>query len=367
MGLATTNYGRTSYGADEANYGGTGMGEGGQPEPPPQTGGPPPSSTSPTSMHPAKKAAYARLRTAYRNVFGPTRTVTDEELESHLAGRYDDATVTNAIRTIVHSQEAEGYRGSDANKNYVANQANAYARLKAAYKKYLGREGTPDEYESHFPANGMDRYGLSSVEAAISVIANSPEAQAYTERGGGSAEGGGEGTTREDRDKLTWNSTGRMLGFAVGSDYGGDLKARNSVKNTFGRLASRYPNTPEGLKQLMADAEFRKYFPNATLVSGGAGDKINFGGVQSDFESGTPVYEVDVLVNSNPETNTADGWAWQPAGGASPTPTPTQTPATPAKPQEPTPDQRLAAGRTVPTGSPWVQNFYDYLQSQQRL
>lgn len=129
----------------------------------------------------------------------------------------------------------------------------------------------------------------------------------------GPAAGGGMGT-REDRDRLTWGNAGSMSGFQVGSDYGGDTKARNSVKNTFGRIASRYKNAPSQLDAIMADPEFQRYFPNASRVQGGAGDKIDFGGVLSDFESGTPVGVVDVLQSADPNADTAENWVWLPDG-----------------------------------------------------
>ena len=119
--------------------------------------------------------------------------------------------------------------------------------------------------------------------------------------------------TRDTRDALKYGNVGRMEGFNTG-DYGVDLKARNSVKNTFGRIASRYANAPNSVEAMMADPDFKSAFPNATRVAGGAGDKIDFGGVLSDFESGSPVGVVDVLTASDPKNNTANGWAWMPDG-----------------------------------------------------
>lgn len=115
--------------------------------------------------------------------------------------------------------------------------------------------------------------------------------------------------TREMRDQLGWSGVGRMEGFEVGSSYGGDMKARNSVKNTFGRIASRYPSQPSSIDRIMADPDFQAAFPNARRLSF---DKIDFGGVMSDFESGSPVGVVDVLTSADPTTDVARGWAWQP-------------------------------------------------------
>ena len=101
------------------------------------------------------------------------------------------------------------------------------------------------------------------------------------------------------------------------SSYGSDLKARNSVKNTFATIASRYASKPSSLDQILADADFKRLFPNAKKVGF---DKIDFGGVKSDFESGTPVGIVDVLTAADPNTDTARGWWWgYDAGGTGPT------------------------------------------------
>jgi len=116
------------------------------------------------------------------------------------------------------------------------------------------------------------------------------------------------------RDAYARGTVGTMEGFNTG-DYGGDVKARTSVKNTFGRIASRYAASPNSMAAMMADPDFKAAFPNARLVPGGAGDKIDFGGVLSDFEGGTPVGIVDVGTSFDPRTNTGRGWAWQPDGG----------------------------------------------------
>lgn len=117
----------------------------------------------------------------------------------------------------------------------------------------------------------------------------------------------------DDRDRLRYSSTGALGGFNTG-DYGGDRKARNSVKNTFGRIASRYASAPNSLDAVMQDADFRAAFPNARKVGH---DKIDFGGVQSDFESGTPVGIVDILEASDPSNNTAKRWQWLTDDGGS--------------------------------------------------
>jgi hypothetical protein len=113
------------------------------------------------------------------------------------------------------------------------------------------------------------------------------------------------GMSREERDKLQWGSAGRMRGFEVGSDYGGDLKARNSLKNTMGKLFSNYESTPENLRMIAASEEFKRLAPNARLIDHETDPKIDFGGQLSDYEEGVPVGIVDVLEKSG-----MGGWQW---------------------------------------------------------
>lgn len=112
------------------------------------------------------------------------------------------------------------------------------------------------------------------------------------------------------RDALGgYAGNGALTGFNT-SDYGGDVKGRNSMKNTFGRIASRYKNAPSSIDSIMADPDFQRHFAGAKKVEGGAGDKIDFGGMLSDFESGVPVGVVDVLKAADPNSDSADAWAW---------------------------------------------------------
>lgn len=114
-------------------------------------------------------------------------------------------------------------------------------------------------------------------------------------------------TARQQRGQLGWSQTGAMEGFRVGYGYEGDEKARNSVKNTFGRIASRYEAKPSSIDAIINDPDFKKFFPNAKKVGF---DKIDFGGVMSDFETGTPVGVVDVGAGFDPESDTGRGWWW---------------------------------------------------------
>lgn len=249
----------------------------------------------------------------------------------------------------------------DQGGQYEQQRQAAYTSLRAAYKRYLKREPSEAELESHLAG----RYDSVTVQRALRIIQDSPEAattspgQSTTPNPPGTQPpappGGQQGQqgqttgpfTREQRDQLTWGNVGRMEGFEVGSTYGGDTKARNSVKNTFGRIASRYPATPAGLRQAMEDPEFKRAFPNAKLVDHPTGDKIDFGGVRSDFESGTPVGIVDVgrsFSGANQQEQTA--WVWQPESTSSASYQRTQSQFFP--PDTPTPQPGVRTGQEGP-------------------
>jgi len=230
---------------------------------------------------------------------------------------------------------------------FQAGNANS---MNDAYRQFTGRDGDAAGLAAHAKNPG-------GFEGAINAIANSDEAKAYANRpqtilgGTTTTPPAGEAFTRENRDALKYGNVGRMEGFNT-SDYGGDVKARNSVKNTFGRIASRYANAPNSVEAMMADPDFKSAFPNAKRVAGGAGDKIDFGGVLSDFESGSPVGVVDVLTASDPRNNTANGWAWMPDGEGGMVQTQgTSTPQANA----PTGGQRIdngSIGRPAPADAP---------------
>jgi hypothetical protein len=119
---------------------------------------------------------------------------------------------------------------------------------------------------------------------------------------------------KEARNALGgYAGVGQMNGFNTGG-YGGDMKAANSVKNTAGRIFSRYGNDRSGFEAIFDDpndpndafdADWKRYFPNATWDGR---DKINFGGVLSDFESGVPVSWVDTAKGWSGDKG--EGWQW---------------------------------------------------------
>lgn len=83
---------------------------------------------------------------------------------------------------------------------------------------------------------------------------------------------------------------------------------QDSVKYRAGEILWKYPPTPEGLRQAVQDPEFRELFPNARIVEDNTGDKIDFGGVLSDFDHGVPVYRVDV--GKAFSAGGGEGWTW---------------------------------------------------------
>ena len=242
---------------------------------------------------------------------------------------------------------AQKYTSDFWSQNPTGFQAGNANSLNDAYKQFTGRDGDAAGLAAHARNPG-------GFDGAINAIANSDEAKAYANRPQ-TILGGTTTTppafTRENRDALKYGNVGRMEGFNT-SDYGGDVKARNSVKNTFGRIASRYANAPNSVEAMMADPDFKSAFPSAKRVAGGAGDKIDFGGVLSDFESGSPVGVVDVLTASDPRNNTANGWAWMPDGeGGTQQTQGTSTPQANA----PTGGQRIdngSIGRPAPADAP---------------
>jgi hypothetical protein len=165
---------------------------------------------------------------------------------------------------------------------------------------------TPNPYDLEQDAFVRQMGGNNTTMTPLGGV--SP-AQAVNEPAAPTPPAGPVGNGVEARNALGgYAGVGTMGGFNQ-SGYGGDMKAANSMKNTFGRIASRYGNNAEGLQSVMNDADFKRYFPNAKLgADNGRGGMIDFGGTLSDFESGTPVGLVDVL-KAYDGTN-AEEWQW---------------------------------------------------------
>jgi len=254
---------------------------------------PPPTVPPPIGTDAARKS----IADAYQRELG--RAATGTEIDRWLSGAFGHGDATNLdpiMKAIGASGEAQAFR--DRPKS-----------IQEAYRRFLGREASPEEFASHVGNPG----GFAGI---LNTIASSPEAQAYQARTTtGSPSSSPTAIDKAARDQIARGNVGVMSGFEQG-DYGGDVKARTSVKNMFGRIAQRYANRPGSIDAILADPDFKRLFPNAKKVPGGAGDKIDFGGVLSDFETGTPVGIVDVLTQSDPRTNTAGAWWWNPEGAA---------------------------------------------------
>lgn len=105
-------------------------------------------------------------------------------------------------------------------------------------------------------------------------------------------------------DDIKRGTVGVTKGFSEdGLNGNRDVRGSNTIKNINGRFFSNLPAKPSSIPTLLADPRFRAQFPNATQVGF---DKIDYG-------DGKPV---DVLVNANPDTDTAENWAWQPESEA---------------------------------------------------
>lgn len=112
-------------------------------------------------------------------------------------------------------------------------------------------------------------------------------------------------------ENIASGNVGTLEGFNTNA-WGGNAPEgyeANSIKNTFGKIASRYAAKPSSLQQILNDPDFKRFFPEAKIVQGGAGDKIDFG-------DGKPI---DVLRAADPNADTAGAWQWgvEDGGGAS--------------------------------------------------
>lgn len=99
-------------------------------------------------------------------------------------------------------------------------------------------------------------------------------------------------------EKVTWGDTSGLRGFNTNEwgDGGTEGYEDSSIKNTFGKIATRYPHNADGLRALMQDPDFVSRFPEARILEHPTDPKIDFG-------DGNPV---DVLFQSD------QGWQWGP-------------------------------------------------------
>lgn len=89
-------------------------------------------------------------------------------------------------------------------------------------------------------------------------------------------------------------------GFSYNERASRGERGANTIKNSFGKIASRYDPTQAGAsKAVMADPDFQKLFPEAKLVEHPNGDMIDFG-------DGNPV---DVLRAAR-AGGAGEAWQW---------------------------------------------------------
>lgn len=82
---------------------------------------------------------------------------------------------------------------------------------------------------------------------------------------------------------------------------------------------------PSEIAGIVTSADFQKRFPGATFDGK---DRVNFNGAMSDGTTGTPVYDIDVLMGADREGDSSNGFWWGhdvpgmnqgPAAGGAPT------------------------------------------------
>lgn len=79
-----------------------------------------------------------------------------------------------------------------------------------------------------------------------------------------------------------------------------------SVKYDAGRML--YGKTkPSEIGGVVTSAEFQKRFPGATFDGK---DRVNFNGAMSDGTTGVPVYDIDVLMAADRDSDSSNGFWW---------------------------------------------------------
>lgn len=135
--------------------------------------------------------------------------------------------------------------------------------------------------------------------AAQRTTIGDPTRGAFAQYGDGNIEGA--------QGMRTGDYMGQLEGFNTGA-WGSDERGSNSIKNTFGKIASRYDvSQPGAVRQLMQDPDFQNFFPGAKLVEHPNADLIDFG------DGNGPV---DVIRGAVAGGSGA-GWQWgaNPIGG----------------------------------------------------
>ena len=201
------------------------------------------------------------------------------------------------------------------------------------YRDILGREGSDQEIEGHLDNPGGEQ-GLYDLFQSVAgnqsdgrvneATVGSPQQTAYQSdyqvqgdappvittqppnvSGGYIAPGPASPVVQTDQwsggDTVVPNANfGRTTGYDLKNFNDPDMQ---TLKYQAGRLATRYdPANPNALTALLADPEFKRLFPNATIVDSRSGT-VNFGSAG----------DIDMIKNFGaPDAE----WAWQPTNGA---------------------------------------------------
>ena len=100
----------------------------------------------------------------------------------------------------------------------------------------------------------------------------------------------------------TGDYMGALEGFNTGA-WGSGERGSNTLKNSFGKIASRYdPTQPGAAKNLMNDPDFRDMFPDAILIDHPNQDQIDF-----DGPGGDPPVDV---IRAATAGGGGQGWQW---------------------------------------------------------
>ena len=100
---------------------------------------------------------------------------------------------------------------------------------------------------------------------------------------------------------------GSLEGFNV-NGWGSGERGSNTLKNTFGKIASRYdPTQPGAAQQVLSDPDFKSLWPNATIVEHPNQDLIDFDGPGGEDP-------VDVL-RAATAGGAGQAWQWGVKGG----------------------------------------------------
>lgn len=96
----------------------------------------------------------------------------------------------------------------------------------------------------------------------------------------------------------------QLEGFNTG-DWGTDARGSNTLKNSFGKIASNYDVTqPGALQAVLNDPRMKEMMPNATIVQHQNMDQL-------DPDGPGPMQPVDVI-RAATAGGAGQGWAWQP-------------------------------------------------------